>query len=268
MNVLVGIPTLNGPDRLRRCLASVHWNTDVSVQVLVSDDASSEENLKLNKDVVSALRAETGRDVPMLTSETRLGIPAQWNRLVRHVPDAEIIVLINDDVEVVNDWLDVLVFTLEHNPHIGMVGLLSEVGVTTINALPRRRVDYNEARLLDGGGSLLSSGGACFAFRRKDWEAVGGFDERYICFYEELDFGVSQRERGLACVIATYPLVYHMGGATIAANHDAVGVLRDSRRKFSEKWDESLDSMRARFVPNVPNRYVEWNTQWKYWRLP
>jgi GT2 family glycosyltransferase len=184
--VLIGVPTLNGPDRLDRALASVKAHTDLAdVTVLVSDDCSTPANLQLNKDVVHK------HGVEMLMTEERLGVSMQWNRLVRHVPDAEICVLVNDDVEVVEDWLDVLVFSLERNPDLGMVALRCETGVIKKDCPPRPMIDYNEARLMAGGGTLVSSGGACFAFRRGDWESVKGFDERYFCFYEEVDFGVT-----------------------------------------------------------------------------
>lgn len=264
MKVLVGIPTLNGPDRLDRALASVKKHTDLKdVTVLVSDDCSSEKNLKLNKDVVHT------HGVPMLMSGERLGIAKQWNRLVRHVPDAEICVLLNDDVEVVEDWLDVLVFSLERNPDLGMVALRCETGVIKKDCPPRPKIDYNEALLMTGGGTLVSAGGACFAFRRGNWEHVGGFDERYFCFYEEVDFGVTlATSLGRYSAFASYPVIYHMGGATIGANSDASAVLIDSRQKFWDKWGKTMDQWRtARGEAELPNP-VEWNSSWKYARLP
>lgn len=262
--VLVGIPTLNGPALIDRALKSIKACTDLrDVTVLVSDDASDEEKLKLNKDTVHV------HGVEMLTTETRLGIAKQWNRLVRHVTDAEVCVLLNDDVEVTDDWLDVLKFSLDKNPHAGMVGLRSDTGVVKHEALKRPRVDYHESRLMCGGGTLLSSGGACFAFRRSDWEAVGGFDERYFCFYEELDFGVSlARQLKRTNYIASYPVVYHMGGATISANHDASALMLESRARFAEKWGMTLDALRAEFRQNPRPEAVEWNSQWQNWRLP
>lgn len=266
--VLVGIPTLNGPDRLRRALSSVlEYSSvpDVELTVLVSDDSSDKRNLKLNKDVVHSCR-EHG--VQMLTTETRLGVPRQWNRLVRHVPDAEVVAIINDDVEVVTDWLDVLVFTLLRNPHVGQVGLRCDTGITRSNAVARASVDYHEARLLDGGGAMLSCGGACFAFRRADWEAIGGFDERYFCFYEEIDFGVSLTTKlGRSNVIAEYPVVYHMGGATTSEHADMGEIMAESRAKFAAKWG-TLDGLRADFVQRKRQPYVEWNSHWKNWRHP
>lgn len=263
--ILIGIPTLNGPDRFWRCLSAIREYTDLGedVAVVASDDCSNESGIAHNKHACHVF------SVPLLTTDTRLGIAKQWNRLVRHVPDADVCVLVNDDVEVVADWLDVLLFTLEKNPHVGMVGLRCETGVTRTRAVTRAYVDYNESRLLSGSGSLLSSGGACFAFRRADWETVKGFDEQYFCFYEELDFGVTlAKELGRFNVIADYPVIYHMGGATIGANTDASSVLLDSREKFTAKWRQTLDSMRSEFGVRPQPRFVEWNSSWKNSRLP
>jgi GT2 family glycosyltransferase len=263
--ILIGVPTLNGGDRFWRCLASIREYTDLgeNVAIVASDDASDEMHLPHNKHAAHVF------NVPLLTTDTRLGISKQWNRLVRHVEDADVCVLVNDDVEVTADWLDVLVFSLEKNPHVGMIGLRCETGVTRARAVSRAFIDYNESRLLSGSGSLLSSGGACFAFRRADWASIRGFDEQYFCFYEELDFGVSlAKELGRFNVIADYPVVYHMGGATIGANSNASEVLLDSRQKFAAKWRQGLDSMRAEFGERPQPRFVEWNSQWKNWRLP
>lgn len=263
MKVLIGIPTLNGPDRLDRALKSIKTYTDLKdVVVLVSDDASTPENLKLNKDVVHT------HGVQMLMSEKRLGIARQWNRLVRHVPDTEICVLLNDDVEVVEDWLDVLVFSLQKNPDLGMVSLRCETGVTSSNGQPRPRVDYNESHILHAGGSLVSGGGAAFAFRRADWETVGGFDERYFCFYEEVDFGVALTQLGRFNAFVSYPVIYHMGGATIGVNMDASQVLLDSRKKFEEKRGVSMKGIQKDLAARKAPLFVEWNSQFKHWKHP
>lgn len=262
MSAIVGIPTLNGPDRLRRAVASVREHSP-DVRILISDDASSPDSLEANKRVAHEF------DVPMLMTDRRLGVPAQWNRLTRHYDNVEVVALINDDVEVTADWLDALEYTLRNNLWVGMAGLRCETGVTRANAVSRPFIDYHEAKILQGNGDLLSSGGACFAFRRAAWEEVGGFDERYLCFYEELDFGVSlSRKLGFVNVILDYPVVYHTGGATVAANHDANAVLLESRRKFSEKWGMTLEQLRAEMRNRAPVSFVHWNSQIKNWRHP
>jgi N-acetylglucosaminyl-diphospho-decaprenol L-rhamnosyltransferase len=41
---------------------------------------------------------------------------------------------------------------------------------------------------------------ACIAIRRDAFEAVGGFDERYFLYFEDVDFGVRMRRAGYAVV--------------------------------------------------------------------
>lgn len=261
---LVGIPTLNGPDRLERALRSVFEAgaaDDESITVLVADDGSTPENLERNKAIV----AEYAVDL-LLSPTGRSGIPATWNRLCRHRDDPTVI-LINDDVELVVDALDVLRYSVEENREAGMVSLPCYLG-TTKDAAPQPPppVDYHEAHLQGGGGMLLSSGGACFAFRREVYEAAGGFDERYFCFYEELDLGFTLRRLGYVHFVASYPTVYHLGGATNsdAANLVASERLLESRARFKDKWGGTPDELRRRFGPAArPANLREWNSSLK-----
>lgn len=260
MKVLIGVPTLNGPDRLDRCLASIQKYTDLTdVAVLVSDDFSDEENLKLNKDVVHT------HGVEMLMTDQRLGISKQWNRLVRHVPDAEIVALLNDDVEVVEDWLDVLVFSLSRNPLIGSIGLRSEYGMTAaqaeIEGWRRPRRDHHVSHINDGCGALLWPPGPCFAFRREDWSNVGEFDERYPLYHVDCDFGLKLRVAGKRNCFTEYPVIYHMGGATMT-HLDPQPKLREGQGIFLQKWGKSFSQLREEFL-EAPVQYVEWNSTWR-----
>jgi len=279
---LVGIPTLNGPDRLRRCLAAIRDCTDFSyfdVKVLVADDGSTPENLEANK---SILHQSGVPGVELLHGHGRTGIAATWNRLVRHDRDSgrQLVVLVNDDVEVVDDWLDVLAFSVLNNAGtVGMVGLNSYVGRIKENTVSPPRVDFVEAKLTDGGGSLVASHGPIFAFDRRKYDFIGGFDERYFCFYEEVDFGVALRQVGYRNVMASYPIVYHMGGATNSdpKNLDAHRCMTESRQKFGAKWGATIDQIRDSVTKGQtrdsvtvgqvrPGSLREWNSQWKVWR--
>lgn len=267
--VTIGIPTMNGPERLARCLESIAectaFDRFASVKVLVCDDGSTEENLKLNKDAIH--RSDRLRDVAgleMLVSAENVGVSASWNKLVRHHP-CEVASLLNDDIEVAHDWLDVLTFSVWENKHAGMVGLDSYVGVIKRDVVDRLppRIDYREARLLDGDGTLLASAGSIFAFRRDTYEAAGGFDERYKVYYEECDFGTTLRRLGYAHYMASYPIVFHMGGATMSQpSMDAQGHLARSRALFAEKWGATPASLRGQFGPAPATK--TWNTQLKF----
>src|SRR5271165_5241916 len=118
VRVLIGVPTLNGPERLSRCLQSIASYTDFNyydVKTLIADDGSTEANLKLNKDAISR-SLQTIPGIQMLYGHGRTGIAATWNRLVRHYGNTfDVAILVNDDIQVVADWMDVLAYSAIEN---------------------------------------------------------------------------------------------------------------------------------------------------------
>lgn len=284
-NILVGIPTLNGRDRLARVIASIEECTPFdrfNVQVLVCDDGSTESALEEHKSIVLHAQKRSRVRIEILMHNWRMGIAKSWNDLVRHT-SCDLAVLLNDDVEVVDDWLDALVYSLNENPAAGMVGLncysglrkvqLSEPHPTLPEHVRRPQIDFRESRMM-GGCSLLSSHGYAFAFRRGDYDHVGGFDERFKCFYEELDFGIRLRANlSRHHYMLSYPTILHMGGATTSnsANMNASEDMANSKASFEAKWSEgSIGALRARFqcareCPE-PMRLRHWNSQIRNWR--
>lgn len=272
--IVVGVPTLNEPWRLERCLKSIATSTELdNVRVVVCDDGSRDDTLRDIAGVVERMRQTIGGLV-LLQNNARLGIAKTWNRLTRYDPNAQIVALINDDVEVVPHWLDVLAFSVRENPPAGMVGLNSYVALTKEqhdklhpNALPHERIpiiEYRQAHLLDAGGELMWAPGNIFAFRREAFDTVGGFDERFFVFYEEVDFGLRLRLRKLLSFVADYPIVYHMGGATMSdpANLNASERLLESRRLFVDKWGKSSSQLREELRADyIRPRLREWNSQ-------
>lgn len=261
--VTIGIPTLNGPDRLDRCLRALIRHTPLGkhdATILVCDDGSREEAVEKNKNVISR------HGIRMLMNQARLGVAESWNRLARHGIEnygSDCIVLLNDDVEVTTDWLDALVFSVRMNPHAGMVGLNAWQGINSDFFNPPPAVAYSEATMLHGHG-MLASCGYCFAFAADKYKAVEGFDPRYFCFYEELSFGLSLLHKDWPSYMLSYPFVIHQGGATTSepANVDAAACLSESREKFKSKW-VSVEHQRKLFAGRQWPPCIHWNTALK-----
>lgn len=257
--ISIGIPTLNGPDRLRRCLKSIMSHTplkEYEALVLVSDDGSSRNNLCHNKAVCS----EFGVD--LLMTENRLGVAQQWNRLTRHTT-APITILMNDDIEVVPDWLETLVFSLRNNPHAGMISLKAYQGVNTTHFTPPPVPSYNEA-VMEQGYGLISAHGFLFGFERHKFDAVNGFDPDFFAFYEEVQFSVKLLEKGWGPYILSYPIVLHQGGATTTdpENLDAQKTLIESRAKFKAKHG-SVQQVREKMKTMQFPKSIHWNSSLK-----
>lgn len=259
--VLVGIPTLNGPDRLRRCLKSIRINTPRTepFKVLVVDDCSTPENLQKNKDVIHEFGIE------MIIHQERFGVARGWNDLARHTK-APLVILMNDDVEVVPDWYEAIVFSIKSNPHAGMIGLTAYQGVNSSNFTPPPIKSYNEAKMLRGVG-MISTTGFLFGFERRKFDEVGGFDDGFFLFYEEVDFGVRLLKKGWPPYMLSYPTIIHQGGATTSDTRnvpDTQGVMAESRARFKSKHG-SIKEVRKKIDLQAPFPLVEWNTMLKTW---
>lgn len=260
--VLIGIPALNGPVRLQRCLESILRNTPKAApfKTLVVDDCSTPKNLELNKHVVHDFGVE------MITHQERFGVARGWNDLTRHT-QAPWVILMNDDVEVVPDWYEALVFSLKNNPHAGMIGLSAYQGVNSSNFTPPAAKSYNEARMRRGH-KMFSATGFLFGFEKKKFDHIGGFDDGYFLFYEELDFGVRLQMEGWLSYMLSYPVVIHQGGAStsdVQNVEDTQKIMAESRARFKEKYG-SIETVREKMVLSVSNPIlIEWNTMLKTW---
>ena len=80
--------------------------------------------------------------------------------------------------------------------------------------------------------------GACLLLRREAFEAVGGFDEGYFMFFEDLDLGERLAAAGWSSVYVPDARIIHVGGHTWRA--DPTPMLRahheSARRYVARRW--------------------------------
>ncbi len=267
--VLVGIPTLNNPDLLRSCLDSIYKTHDMykglDIRVIALDDSSTPENLEKNKEIC----ATYGIDLLMHTS--RYGVARAWNNLSTHV-ESEIVILLNDDVEVAHNWIDVIIYTLDNNPDIGVVGLNAYEGDNSKLTLPPIPT-YIESKIMFGGNlhPILSARGFGFGFRRLDYDMIEGFDNRYFYFFEEVDFNISMMKKlNKRNCILSYPILKHHHGVTCMKDINYhPNVFSESMKKFEEKWNVKWSSIRELFafdeIQNITAPINEWNSNYNIW---
>lgn len=78
--------------------------------------------------------------------------------------------------------------------------------------------------------------GAFFFVRRSVFEALGGFDERFFVYYEDLDFAMRARSRGWSSVYLATAQAFHRGqGTTEAATERRTFYFCRSRMLFARK---------------------------------
>jgi GT2 family glycosyltransferase len=238
----------------------------IDVRIIVLDDCSSEENLEKNK----VICASFGLDLLMHTE--RLGVAKSWNDLTRHV-ESEIVIILNDDVEVANNWIDVATYTLNNNPQIGVVGFNAYEGDNS-RLQPNNVPTYVESDILIGGNlhPVLSARGFAFAFRRCDFDLIGGFNESYFCFFEEIDFNLSMMTiaNKRNCILS-YPIMKHIHGATTVKELKSPSeIFKSSETTFEIKWNIKWKNLRDLFnnknIPKLTEQLNCWNSNIEIWQ--
>ena len=250
----IGIASYNGGERLGWLLKSIAMRTPElatgDVRIVVVDDGSP-----LVGATVAAFRSwEAKLPIDLVQHDKNRGISAGWNTAARH-HDCQYVVEVNDDVIVSSGWLAPLIYPLEHSPKVGVVGQqwhaftaedvprLLDGPTSDTDVVPRDPVTKEptpERRRFEDNwpGRVMAASGQLFAFRRADFDAIGGFDEAYQSFYEESCFGTSMASRGLIGVQITWPFCYHQWSATFAVNPELQASVRmaASRVHYRAKW--------------------------------
>lgn len=208
---------------LEQCLASV-----AGVPTVVVDNGSSDGTV--------AFVRERFSDVTLVES-ANLGLAAGWNRGLAEV-DAEHVLLLNADAWLEEGALAGLVGALGRHPRAAVAAprLQNRDGTLqrSVRGFPtpwRLATEYLYLRKLAPRTRLLNAFygagfdhaserevewvmGACLLVRRVALDDVGGFDERYFLFSEEVDWCRRAADRGWSVVFTPEARCTHVGGAS------------------------------------------------------
>ena len=167
-------------------------------------------------------------------------------------PAVRWILICNPDVRMLPGSLDLLVDRLEADPSIGAVGprVLNEDGSTypSARALPSIRTGIGHALFAnlwrsnpwtrtyraasDDSDEARDAGwlsGSCLLVRRADFDTIGGFDEGYFMYFEDVDLGMRLAAAGRRNLYYPPARVVHEGAHStsgeaprmIAAHHES-----------------------------------------------
>lgn len=150
-----------------------------------------------------------------LVEQANVGFGAGNNRGIRELTtDPDLLLLLNPDAQIGPDDLDRLVRYLDARPEVALVGPRFWKGDEPLHSASREATALTETRTLlppavarllpdkrfapayAGSGEVRSVLGACMLVRREALAEVGGFDERFFLFFEELDVGNRLRRAG------------------------------------------------------------------------
>jgi N-acetylglucosaminyl-diphospho-decaprenol L-rhamnosyltransferase len=207
----VAIVNWNTRDFLRTCLATV--SAEQPAQVVVADNGSGDGSVEM-------VRREFP-SVTLVVSPENPGYGAAANRALARC-EAEYVLLLNSDTEVRPGGLGVLRDYLDRHERAAIVGprLVHPDGTLQASCFPfpraLRPLTRSGARSLphDRAGPVPWVVGAALAIRRAAFEAVGGFDESYQMYFEEVDLSYRLAKAGWETHFTPEAEVVHLVGAS------------------------------------------------------
>jgi len=234
------IVSFNARADLERCLESLQAAPPaLPHEILVVDNGSTDG---------SADAARRWPDVQVIQTGENLGF-ARANNIGIRASTGAAILLLNSDTIVPPGAIDRLVAELDRHPEAAVAGprLVDGAGRAELsfgrmigpwNELRQKRLARSAAveALTRQPQSPDWVSGACLLVRRSDAEAVGGLDERYFMYTEDVDFCAAIRARGRKILFVPGVEVVHLRGRSAASAPAATREhYRRSQLAFYEK---------------------------------
>jgi GT2 family glycosyltransferase/glycosyltransferase involved in cell wall biosynthesis len=245
-SVSIIIPVYNQVRYTIACLISLFESAPkVRFEVIIANDCSTDETELLLKKYSPRIR--------IIKTPSNYGFLKNCNFAASFVA-GDYIVLLNNDMILLPEWLDSLIETIDSDITCGIVGskllnpdgTLQEAG----GIFWSDGVAWNYGR---GKNPSLSEfnykkevdycSGASICLRKNIWDLMGGFDENYMPAYcEEVDLSFRLRCKGLKTLYQPKSMAIHIEGASHGVDLSA-GIKAhqvENMKKIKNTWGKVL----------------------------
>jgi GT2 family glycosyltransferase len=209
----------NSGEYLPRCLESLCLQTFQDFEVIIVDNGSNDHSATNLNQRYPVLQLQVNR------LEKNVGFAA-GNNIGASLARGKWLVLLNADAFPEQNWLQELVLASQSHPE--MISFSS------------RQLQDTNPKVLDGAGDayhvsgfawrigigypasqyglvpaeIFSPCAAAAMYLRQAFLDVGGFDEDFFSYFEDVDLGFRMQLRGYRCLYVPTAIVYHVGSAT------------------------------------------------------
>jgi N-acetylglucosaminyl-diphospho-decaprenol L-rhamnosyltransferase len=230
----VGIVIVNynsGP-HLARCLASLAGQRFRDFTVIIVDNASSDDSARACETMPAGWR--------LVKLAYNAGFATANNRAIALL-DSPWVATLNPDTIAEPDWLEQMMLGIERYPDAAAFGSLQ------LAALRPDRLDgagdayhasgvywrggFNKPIARQAGeGEAFSVCAAAALYNREILVELGGFDDDFFCYGEDVDVGFRLRLAGYRSIQLANAVVLHVGGACVG-EHSVFAVFHGQRNR-------------------------------------
>lgn len=221
--VSIIIVNYNAGHFLQKAVDKVAAQTDTNYELIMLDNASTDGSIE-------ALKTDHIPNYKLIALNENIGFAA-GNNLAAKQAKGEWIALLNPDTEAEPDWLAAFRNATEIHPDTVMFAgatintsnpdIMDGAGDCYFGFGIPWRGGYGRPRSeLPGIGECFSACGASALIHRNTFLDIGGFDERFFCYCEDVDLGFRLRLEGHRCIFWPDALIHHYGSGTTSVASD------------------------------------------------
>ncbi len=230
--VSVIVPNYNGEAVLAECLASIKRQTYKPIQIIVVDDASTDQSLMIAEQFFEGVevirRAENG------------GFAATVNEGLK-AARGKYVALLNMDTKAEERWIEASLDAFKRITDAGMIQpkVLTfddpctyysvGIGVTRSGYAFNIGQGALEEGQFNEGRYVLGATGAASVWRREVFEIIGNFDEDLGHYLEDVDLSLRAQLEGIRCYYEPGAVVQHWGGKAAGGQNGSLQVRQVSR---------------------------------------
>ena len=220
------IPHHNNYQILNDCLKSLYQSNLYNSEIIIIDNDTTDDSIKKIK--------KKYPNLTIINSTNNLGYAGGCNYGAKYA-NGDLLVFLNNDTEVQDDWLKELVETINND------NTISSVQPKILNKRNQKKFDY-----AGGSGGFIDkycypftrgrifhsiekdndqyndsikifwASGTGFITRKSIFEKIGGFDEDLFAHMEEIDYHWKCYLNGYQVYVNPKAVIYHLGGATLS----------------------------------------------------
>lgn len=212
------IPVYNNYHLLHRLLLDILQKASPVYEVIIMDDASTEEKYY---EGLKWWKSQFGEKLKVYRSRENRGFLLNANKGL-DLASGDVVILVSTDVRIYKNIVSIVTELLKINPKRLISGTVYQ-----------RSTGWN-----DFDGTIYPyAEGYLLAATKKAWNDIGYFDEQYQPFdYEDMDLSTTALSKGYELTQLPDGSVKHLGGQSIGYNEKREAQTKINQRKFREKW--------------------------------
>jgi GT2 family glycosyltransferase len=237
--VTVIIVNFNGGEHLLRCLSCLADQDTAPERIILIDNCSTDGSAAAARNWV-ARDGRLAARLEQIDSAFNAGFAAANNRAVER-STTEFVALLNPDAFPDRGWLTALMAAARQHPQAasfgscqrldGHPGLLDGVGDVYHMSGVAWRDGHGKAHgeCYEPDAGIFSACAAAALYRRQAFLEVGGFDEDFFCYFEDVDLGFRLRLAGYAARAVAAAGVSHVSAASTGGRRSTFAVYHGRR---------------------------------------